>query len=346
MFKVLFFVLVFSSCSKLSYLTHQGIGQFKLEWNSKENQTLLADPSVTEETKNKIRKIETYKKFFFDYFERKQTGIYTDTTILKQPAVSYLVIASSFDKLEALEHSFPIVGTFPYLGFFDKKKATEFASSLENDSYVTWVRPVYAYSTLGWFEDNILSSFFFFNDYDLAELIFHELFHTLFFINSDVTTNENLADFFAKEMTQIYFENDTDFQRFNEKRKHMKSIRISLVEKIKEFKNLLKQTPPKDRKTSDDFFQNFYHSNFQPFFTKKCDKLKLDKNCYPLKGDWNMARFVAYMTYTEKQDRVNELFTKSKLTLKDFFKMIENHYKNYKRTSNKKGFINWMEKQL
>ncbi len=200
-------LLLTSSCAKMSYIVNQGIGQASLEWNGRDNEEVLADKSVSKAHKEKIKKIGKYKKFFYEYFDRSPTGIYDETTFLEGPAVTYLVIASKKKEIKALEHEFPIVGTFPYLGFFDRKKALKFQKKLKKDGYETYVRPVYAYSTLDqWlFDDNILSSFFDYQEIELAELIFHELFHTIFFVKSEVSVNENLAQYFSRELVFEYF---------------------------------------------------------------------------------------------------------------------------------------------
>ena len=64
---------------------------------------------------------------------------------------------------------------------------------------------MHAYSTLGYFNDHILSSFFYYNEHQLAEMIFHELFHTIFFVKNEVDLNENLAQYFAQQLTMEFF---------------------------------------------------------------------------------------------------------------------------------------------
>lgn len=111
-----------SGCARLGYLTEQGVQQVKIQWiHDRKNEDVLDDPKVSEEIKRKIMLVGEYKKFFYHYFSKKPTGIYTRTTMLENEAVSYLVIASQHTKIEAHEFKFPIVGTFPYIGFFKEK---------------------------------------------------------------------------------------------------------------------------------------------------------------------------------------------------------------------------------
>ncbi|WP_259764760.1 aminopeptidase, partial [Pseudomonas protegens] len=52
-----------------------------------------------------------------------------------------------------------------------------------------------AYSTLGWFDDPIISSMMHWGDERLATLIFHELAHQRFYVKDDTEFNESFATF-------------------------------------------------------------------------------------------------------------------------------------------------------
>ena len=186
------------------YIMKQGWGQLKLQWKSEKNDKLLTSNDISEETKFKIRLIEDAKKFFEHYFAINVGGIYSKTTMLDNEAVTWLVIASAPDKVEAKEFDFPFVGSFPYIGFFSKDDAEDFRLGLEKDGQITYMRPVFAYSTLGHLEDRILSSFFHYDEIELVELVFHELFHVAFFAKDEVDLNENLAQWFASALMKEY----------------------------------------------------------------------------------------------------------------------------------------------
>jgi predicted aminopeptidase len=61
---------------------------------------------------------------------------------------------------------------------------------------------VEAYSTLGWFDDPILSSMVGWSDERLATLIFHELAHQRFYVQDDTEFNESFASFVEQEGTR------------------------------------------------------------------------------------------------------------------------------------------------
>ena len=93
----------------------------------------MKDPKVSKINKDKIELIGKYKEYFYNYFKRKSTPIYSKTMILDSEAVSYLVITSKKDEIKALNECFPFVGCFPYLGFFKKRSAKKYALEKESD---------------------------------------------------------------------------------------------------------------------------------------------------------------------------------------------------------------------
>ncbi len=339
------FLFLSLSCAKLTYVTQQGWGQFKIQWQGRDYQEVLEDPKVSEAVKEKIRKIQTYKDYFYKYFEKNPTSIYSEVTFLDREAVTHLVIASIYNKIEPKKEWFPFVGEFPYLGFFDEESALDHAKDLEEEDYYTYVRPVYAYSSLGNFEDKILSSFFIYEDEELAELIFHELFHTVFFIKDNVELNENLANYFGKQMMYEYFKVSSEKQSENLKQfQKNEELRIVLVKLVQEYKNELEAKSPKNKKESDALLADFIEKSFKPRVQKACKEIRF-KNCYPLSSEWNNARFAAYMTYEKKANFIESLQKKNKFNLKQLFNYLVKKYKEHEKRDIKTKFEAWIETQ-
>jgi len=324
-------IFVTLSCAKISYIVEQGKGQFNLLSDARKNDELLNDPNVSEEHKEKVKKIQVYKKFFYKFWEKEENGIYSKTTILKNKAVTYLLISSKFNEIKAREECFPFVGCFPYIGFFNLDSAKEYERKLLEGDYVTYIRPVYAYSTLGNFEDPILSSFFYYDDFDLAEVVFHELFHTIFFIKNEVDLNENLANFFGKEMTLLYFKDRLDIIKQKQKLvEDGNKIREKMVALTGRIKTQFEKTPPKDKSSAQSEFKTFLNGSFYPEFRKFCANQKI-KNCFPLKRDWNNASFAAYLTYEKSSQQILQLKDKYQLGIKSLFGHIQKRYDDFKK---------------
>lgn len=347
--KIVLFSLFFflSSCAKFGYLVEQGTGQVKLLTKAKENSEILSDVRYSKKNKEKIRKIQTYKKYFYKYWNKKETSIYSKTTILHDPAVTYLVISSDFDKIKARKECFPIMGCFPYLGFFKKSSAKDYAKDLESKGIVTYIRPVYAYSTLGYFTDTILSSFFYFDDFELAELIFHELFHTIFFVKDEVELNENLANYFGKQMALEYFKND---KRLKDKVKKQsllnKEISSGLVDLVRSLDKELRSKSFKSAQEAKVVVDKFVAEKVRPKIEEICHRHKVsDGKCYYLKREWNQASLAAFMTYENKVDELLVLRNRIPGDLKDFFHYIENEFNHFQSAKEEENFSKWLFKK-
>jgi hypothetical protein len=332
----------------LGYLTEQGLGWSKVQWSGIDNEEFLKDSAVSEEMKRKVMLVGEYKKFFYHYFGEKNTDIYTKTTMLPNKAVSYLVIASQHTKIEAHEFKFPVMGSFPYIGFYKKDSAEKFAKRLnKNENLVTYIRPVYAYSTLGYFEDRILSSFFHYDDVELAELVFHELFHTVFFIKNEVELNENLANLYGKELLLEYFKGRPELKRYLATQEKLTMLSKRVVELIgilqTEFAKLGGfNTDPK----ADELTQRFVTEVFKPDLFSFCQKIQLDPSDCEIKDNWNQASFAAFLTYEEEQDFLEKLKAQNNFDLKQYLIWLRMEYKNFDNQDQIESFADYLKMKV
>jgi predicted aminopeptidase len=331
----------------VSYLSEQGIEQAKLQWSGRDNDEFLNDPKISEEMKRKVMLVGEYKKFFYHYFSEKPTSIYSKTAMLSNKAVTYLVIASTHTKIEAKEFEFPIMGNFPYLGFFKKDSAKDFAKKLnKKENLVTYIRPVYAYSTLGYLEDRILSSFFEYDELELAELVFHELFHTVYFIKDEVDLNENLANLYGKEMLQEYFKGRPELTEYlvTEQKK------TALAKRVVDLINILQTEFAKlggfitDEK-ADALTQRFVTEVFKPEIKHYCTKLELGEDDCEIKEEWNQASFAAFLTYEEEQDFLEKLKQQKNFDLKQYLSWLRMEFKNFDNQSKIESFTDYLKMQ-
>lgn len=95
--------------------------------------------------------------------------------------------------VEPKKWCFPIAGCVVYRGYFSKKEALEFAKKMEEKDFDVFIGPFNAYSTLGWYDDPVLSSHLQLNPIRLAELIIHELAHQKVYVSGDSRFNEAFA---------------------------------------------------------------------------------------------------------------------------------------------------------
>ena len=322
---LLVLVLLSAGCSKAGYLWEQASGQVALQLKGQSNESVLEDPKTPEKQKEKIRQIIKYKKFFYNYFHKEPSDIYSKTVLLETDEVVHLVVASQYHEVKPLEHCFWLMGCFPYLGFFKKESALKFEKELKEKDIYTFKRPVHAYSTLGYFEDSILSSFFHYDKFELAELIFHELFHTIFFVKNQVELNENLANYFGKQLAIEFFKNRPPWlARKHKYMKAMKKIKQVLVQKTHFYNESLKKNPPTSKKMADQRLEEFLSKNLRSALQNICRKENIAP-CWPAQRAWNNASLSAYLTYENRIIPIEKLHNSLGLSLKDFFLYLEKH---------------------
>jgi len=192
-------VLVLTSLLCLSsgcYLSHLAFGQLDVAMSTIDVEEAFADPSIDERTKEKIRFVAEVKQFAVEHVGMEPTDNYS-TFLPGEPDVplTWIVTASERLELKLLGHWYLFVGTVTYKGFFDKDLADEEAEELREDGYDVMIRPVAAYSTLGWFTDPLTPMMLNRSEPSLADLILHELTHGEVYASGQTDFNESMASF-------------------------------------------------------------------------------------------------------------------------------------------------------
>ncbi len=118
---------------------------------------------------------------------------YTRYADLERPFVVWNVFAAPELSLVPRQWCFPIAGCVSYRGYFNEADARAEAARLAALGDDVWVSGVPAYSTLGYFDDPVLSTFVRWPQVEVARMVFHELAHQVVYVKDDTQFNESFA---------------------------------------------------------------------------------------------------------------------------------------------------------
>jgi len=188
-------ILLVVYCDLVSYGVRQAKGQLHIVWNARPVEEFMKDPSFPDSLKARLRLIDEVRHYAIDSLGLKDTENYKTLYDQRGEEIMWVVTACEPFKLEAKQWKFPVVGSVPYKGFFNKSLAVELKDELEKEGWDVSIRNPGGWSTLGWFTDPILSKMLERSEGDLANLIIHEMSHATIFVKDSIDFNENLATF-------------------------------------------------------------------------------------------------------------------------------------------------------
>ncbi|MDR2343067.1 MAG: aminopeptidase [Spirochaetaceae bacterium] len=198
------FLLGFSLICSGCYTLKQGAIMLGYLGRAVPLESLTGSPDVTEEDIRFVELVKDIRRFAVDELGLNETKNYTKYVGINRDYLAAIVSASAKDSFKRHEWRFPVVGSVPYKGFFNVDDARKEAAKLKKKGMDVWIRPVDAFSTLGWFSDPLYSFMHNYTPDRMADILIHELVHATIFIKDNMQFNEELAEFIGSEGARLY----------------------------------------------------------------------------------------------------------------------------------------------
>jgi predicted aminopeptidase len=167
----------------------------KILWRREPISDYLQKPEVSADNQEKLKLVLALREYARDVLNLNVGGSYSSYSYVDRPDLSYILTAAPRTELKPYTWWFLFVGRVPYKGYFSKEDAEGAAAALQADGYDTNIRSTAAFSTLGWFDDPMLSHLLRYDKVTLAEVVLHELFHNTLYIKGAGSFNESSANF-------------------------------------------------------------------------------------------------------------------------------------------------------
>lgn len=214
-----------AGCSTLRYVAQAAGGQWELAAAARPIPEVIEDPGTPPLTRRLLSDVESVRRFAWQN-GLNVAGNYEKYVELEREYPIWFVNASHPLAFRARVFSFPIVGSFPGLAWFDKQNAEKFRDSLAAKGYDVNMRGVSAFSTGGWFDDPIVWSMLSDTPGALASLVntvLHESLHATILIKDQQYYNESLAAFVGDTMAAHYLQQRSGEQMPDELRAYLQN---------------------------------------------------------------------------------------------------------------------------
>ena len=166
---------------------------------------IMTDPATNSVTRAKLLVVTAARGYAKDVVGLRAKESFTTYSKLDHDTLVLVLSAAYRDRLAPYTWWFPIVGRVPYKGYFDFDRARGDAVALGEEGYDTYLRPSDAFSTLGFFNDPLLSVTLRADTLELANTVIHELTHNTFYAPGQVAFNESFANFVGSRGAAAFF---------------------------------------------------------------------------------------------------------------------------------------------
>lgn len=234
LFTLLSGVVFLQGCEQIGYYSQAVQGHIDIMLSQEPIDELIDNPEIDPKLKKRLNEVIAALEFAESRLAIPQAQTnYRSFVQLDRSYPVWSVVAAPDDSLSPRQWCYPFVGCASYRGYYSKQAAIAYAQAIANEGNMdTHVGGADAYSTLGWFDDPVLSTFFKRDEIGLHALIFHELAHQVLYLKGDSTFNESFASAVEESGVELWLKERPELVSQYLDRKH----------RSKDFTQLLQST--------------------------------------------------------------------------------------------------------
>lgn len=329
-------LVLFSGCQSWSFYSQAALGQIQILSGREDITRLLVSEETPESLRFKLKKILEIRSFASEKLGLPVGSNFSKYVSIDRPHVLWNVYATPRYSLTPLSWCFPFAGCVTYRGYFTEIGARRYAESLDEEGFDTYVGGVRAFSTLGWFDDVVLSTVLQQSEEELAALIFHELAHQVVYVPGDTEFNEGFATTVEREGLQLWLDDKASVGQ------NVVLNRVEVAEeRKKDFISLIFETK--------EILENVYDSGIEKKEMegrKRAVQKKLRVKYEGMKESWggysgydnwfsgelNNAQISTVVSYNETVPGFNSIFVQENRNFFNFYKRVKELSKTDKAT--------------
>ncbi len=311
-------------CSSIGFYWEKIQGQAKILNAQQPIQEVIDNPETAASVRDKLINAQQARKFASEVLLLPDNDSYRNYADIKRDYVVWTIVATPPYSVKPKEWCFLIVGCLSYRGYFSKQAAEEFAATLKDQGMDVYVAGAKAYSTLGWFDDPLLSTMLYKSEAYRVGIIFHELAHQKIYVENDTAFNEAFATSVELEGIKAWYkqtQNQQKFKKYLIAKKRDKDFKTLLRDTRKELKILYaEKRPPEQRQTGKEMIFKRLQLSYKKFKNKWDDYSGYDK--WMAQG-LNNAHLALVATYNNWLPAFSKIFEKANRNYKVYYKEVE-----------------------
>ena len=200
------FTLVAALSMSGCYVLQAARGQLAISMRREPIEQAIDNPATPVGVQRRLRLVADARRFASRELGLPDNDTYRTYVDLHREFVVWNVFATDRYSVEPHRWCFPIAGCVVYRGYFKKSAAQRYALHTRMRGDDATVAGSAAYSTLGHFDDPVLSTMLRWSDAQIAATLFHELAHQVLYVPNESAFDEAFAMVVEAEGTRRWLE--------------------------------------------------------------------------------------------------------------------------------------------